>query len=89
MKLQDLIAKASPLPWPTDWTECESPGGTTCSEANANSRLKRHAVNMLPKLLAALKAQRPEADYDSDEELEECIRLRREAIAECNEVEGI
>lgn len=43
-----------------------------------------HAVNMFPKLLAALEMQRPEADYESDGELVECIKVRRDVLNEAN-----
>ena len=76
--LWQIIHQASQFPWPKDPNECESEGGTTCSEANANRCLARHAANLLPELLKVLDLWKPEADYDSEDELNEAIKFREE-----------
>lgn len=61
LSLEEALADATPLPWPIDWREPDNPNGTTCHESNANDRLKRHCVNNLSRLLAAVKAERDAA----------------------------
>lgn len=53
---------------------------------HAHNREVEKYKGLAEKLYKALKMQTPEAEYESEEELEECIKSRSEALVEAEEI---
>jgi len=87
--IEELLQNTSPRPWKfsdrwlyTD-ADIDAMGekeAKSLRKLQANRQLSDHCVNNFMKLLEALEMQKPEADYDSDDEMEQCIKARREAL---------
>ena len=87
MTIEELFQKASPTPWTflDKWTDADKDAmgekeAKALRKIIANRQIADHCVNNFMQLLEALEMQKPEADYDSDDELEQCIKARREAL---------
>ena len=50
-------------------------------DIDSNKQHNDH-LNLTQKLFKALEMQRPEADYESDDEMEECVKTRFEVLDE-------
>jgi len=102
MKYADLVKLSTPLPWEvardpgggygSPWPTNLLVGAAGQVEIasrvdNENdAKIAAHCCNHFPKALEALKAMRPECDYESDEEMNQCIKLRQDVLAEMEEV---